>query len=267
MEDIKKHLQTKWLGKTIVYETAMSSTNTVAKEYGKKNVMERQEKSIHGTLFYTLKQTAGKGRRGRNWISPEGNCYFSVLLEPEIQAIHISRVTLVMAMAVAQAIQNVTGVETQIKWPNDIVVKGKKICGILTEGSSGSDGLEYVIVGVGINANQQLFTEEIRDMATSIRKETGEVVNREQLLAQCLNVFEGLYEQFAKTEDFSALQRDYNGRLVNYNREVRILDEEEWTGVALGIDETGALQVRTAEGEMRTILSGEVSVRGLYGYV
>lgn len=260
VEEMKQHLRTKWLGNTIVYETCMDSTNAVAKRVGRENV-------TNGTVVITKKQTAGRGRRGRNWISPEGNCYFSMLLRPNMQVSNASQITLVVAMALVKAVEQISDLKPQIKWPNDVVIDGKKLCGILTESSIGEYGLDYVIVGVGVNVNQRDFDEEIKNMATSIVVQCGREMDCPQLIATFLNHFEMLLETFLETEDMSVLKTEYNNLLVNREKEVRILDREERIGMALGINEKGELLVRTDGDIIETIVSGEVSVRGLYGYV
>ena len=159
---LEQYLKTSWLGKNIVYEEVMESTNTYAKMLGEENVM-------NDAVVIAKRQTAGRGRRGRNWISPEGNCYISLLLKPSIKTEHASRLTLVTAIALAETIKNVSGLETQIKWPNDVVIAGKKICGILTESSTDVNDLKYVVIGIGINANQSKFDQEIEANGTSQR--------------------------------------------------------------------------------------------------
>ena len=253
-EKIRKRL------KTDEYKMWMDSTNVQAKRLGEENVED-------GTVVVALRQTAGKGRRGKDWMSPEGNCYFSLLLKPDIRIEHASRLTLVAALALAKAIQNVSGLQPQIKWPNDIIIGRKKVCGILTESKIGCNGLEYVIIGMGINANQTQFDTEIQDIATSIQLETGQEIDCAKVIGESLNCFEELYQIFLKTEDLSVLMKEYNNLLINQNREVRIIDKKEYTGVALGINEVGELLVEKADGEIERIVSGEVSVRGLYGYV
>lgn len=259
-KQIERCLNTTWVGKNIIYEECIDSTNAYAKLLGKKN-------GINGTVVIADRQTAGRGRRGRNWISPDGNCYFSLLLRPIIRMEHTSRLTLVAALATANAVRGVTELDTQIKWPNDVVVNGKKICGILTESSMGVGGVEYVVIGIGINANQRVFDSEIEAMATSIWKEKGMEYNRAELISGFLNKFEGYYEAFVQTEDLSMLMKEYNSILVNRGKEVRILDENERICTALGINEAGELLVCDKEDNVDAILAGEVSVRGLYGYV
>lgn len=259
-ERVEEHLQTRWLGKNIIYKDEIDSTNLCAKKLGEENVM-------NGTVVIAEKQTAGRGRRGRKWVSPEGNCYFSILLRPRIRVEHASRLTLVAALALAEAIMEVSGLQVQIKWPNDVVINGKKLCGILTESSFCDNGLKYVVIGIGINVNQEVFAEEIQEMATSIIREKGELTDCACLIGAFLNYFEHLEEQFVCTEDLSGMQERYNELLVNRNREVRILDEEEWVGVALGINEKGELLVHNSQGDTKAVFAGEISVRGIYGYV
>lgn len=258
---IREYLQTKWLAKKIIYLPVTDSTNTQAKKMG-------EEGAEHGTLVVTQCQTAGRGRRGRSWESPEGNVYFTFLLRPEVEISRASMITLVAALAVAKAVDDVTGLDSKIKWPNDVVANGKKLCGILTESSSDLEYINYAVVGIGINVNQTAFPKEIAETASSLLLEMGHTVNRGQLLGVFLNRFEQYYETFIQTEDMSGLKDVYNEKLVNCGREVKIIEKDrERVLKALGIDNDGGLVVENSEGERESIISGEVSVRGIYGYV
>lgn len=258
---IREHLQTKWLGKNIIYLPVTDSTNTQAKKMG-------EDGAEHGTLVVTQCQTAGRGRRGRSWESPEGNVYFTFLLRPDVEVSRASMITLVAALALAQAIETVAELHAEIKWPNDVVANGKKLCGILTESSTDLEYINYVVVGIGVNVNQTSFPEEIADKASSLLLELGHSVNRGQVLGEFLNHFEKLYEIFIMTEDMSGLIDAYNQRLVNCGREVKIIEkDQERIRKAIGIDKSGGLIVEDSEGVRESIISGEVSVRGLYGYV
>lgn len=258
---IREYLQTKWLAKKIIYLPVTDSTNTQAKKMG-------EEGAEHGTLVVTQCQTAGRGRRGRSWESPEGNVYFTFLLRPEVEISRASMITLVAALAVAKAVDDVTGLDSKIKWPNDVVANGKKLCGILTESSSDLEYINYAVVGIGINVNQTAFPEEIAETASSLLLETGHTVDRGQLLGVFLNRFEQYYETFIQTEDMSGLRDVYNEKLVNCGREVKIIEKDRKRVLkALGIDNDGGLVVENSEGERESIISGEVSVRGIYGYV
>ena len=186
----------------------------------------------------------------------------TILLYPKISPMKAPQLTLVMAIAVAEGIQAVTGLDTKIKWPNDIVVNGKKICGILTEMSTEIDYINHVVIGVGINVNQDSFPEDIRKTATSLKIELGQKVKRSELIAAVMKSFEKNYEIFVKTEDLSGLQELYNSMLVNLDRDVKVLEPgNEYEAHALGINRTGELIVRTPDGEEKEIYAGEVSVR------
>jgi BirA family biotin operon repressor/biotin-[acetyl-CoA-carboxylase] ligase len=251
-----------WAGKIILHEKQMDSTNEAAKRAGNKGAAE-------GTVFWADTQTAGKGRRGRSWYSHEAdNLYFTILLRPSVTPDKASMLTLVMAYAVAKAVREFTGLNAQIKWPNDIVVEGKKICGILCEMKLDGTRLDYCVAGVGINVGKQEFAEDIRDKATSLEEQCGRKTDREGLLQAILGYFEKGYEEFLRSEDLSFLREEYNEWLVNLNRQVRVLEPQgEYEGVAKGITSTGELLVEVAEGQVEKVYAGEVSVRGLYGYV
>ena len=260
--EIESLMDTKWAGSNVVYYDEIDSTNNRAKEAG-------DNKAPHGTLVVADMQVAGKGRRGRVWQSPAGSSiYMTILLYPEISPLKAPQLTLVMAIAVAEGIKEVTGLDTKIKWPNDIVVNGRKICGILTEMSTEIDYINHVVIGAGINVNQDDFPEDIRKTASSLKMEFGKQVKRSELIAAIMKSFEKDYEIFVKTEDLSGLQELYNSMLVNLDRDVKVLEPgNEYEAHALGINKTGELIVRTAEGEEKEIYAGEVSVRGVYGYV
>ena len=251
-----------WAGKTILHEKQMDSTNEEAKRAGNAGAEE-------GIVFWADVQTAGKGRRGRSWYSHEAdNLYFTILLRPQIAPDKASMLTLVIAYAVTKAIREFTGLEAQIKWPNDIVVAGKKVCGILCEMKLDGTRLDYCVAGVGINVGNQKFAEDIRNKATSLTKQCGMEIDREGLLQAILGYFEKDYEEFLHYEDLSFLREEYNEWLVNQNRQVCVLEPQgEYEGVAKGITTTGELLVERADGQVQKVYAGEVSVRGLYGYV
>lgn len=192
----------------------------------------------------------------------------SFLLRPEFEPSHASMLTLTAAMAVAQGIRRTTGLDCQIKWPNDIVINGKKLCGILTEMSTEDNQIRYVVVGIGINVNIREFPEEISSTATSLLLESGHPVRRAVLVDQVLRAWEEYYTEFLKTLDFQNLKKEYNACLVNNGRQVQILAPQGvWAGVSLGIDREGQLLVEKPDGSIEPVVSGEVSVRGVYGYV
>ena len=261
-DEINSRLHTKWAGKPLYYFDTTGSTNLDAKKFLEDGVAE-------GVLVVGGEQTQGRGRRGRNWESPPNtNIYMTLGLRPAFQPDLAPMVTLIMAMAVASGIKDATNLKTKIKWPNDVVINGKKICGILTEMSAETDYIHYVVIGVGINVNIKSFPDEIRDVATSILIEKEEMALRAPIIAKIMEYFEMYYERFLATKDLSLLMDDYHELLVNQNNRVKVLDPKgEYEGVAKGINPLGELIVVKDDGEEVCVYAGEVSVRGVYGYV
>ncbi|MDO5424417.1 MAG: biotin--[acetyl-CoA-carboxylase] ligase [Eubacteriales bacterium] len=260
-EAIESFLKTEWAGRKLYCLDTIDSTNNYAKKLA-------EEGAPHGTLVLAEKQEAGKGRRGRGWSTPKGTAIaMTLLLRPDIRPEKASMLTLVMGLAAARACRELLNLDVQIKWPNDLVIGGKKICGILTEMSAEMLGIHYLVIGIGINVNMTEFPEEIRSVATSLRLEAGKTIDRAELIAKCMEQFETCYESFIRTGDLVELQEAYQALLVNRNQKVCVLEPgHEYTGTALGINEMGELLVETEEG-IRAVYAGEVSVRGVYGYV
>ena len=214
-------------------------------------------------------QTAGRGRRGRTWSSPAGtNAYFTLVLKPGFAVEMSSMVTLVMGLAVAEGIRKACGAKAEIKWPNDIVISGKKVCGMLAEMSVERAYIHYIVMGAGINVGKQDFPPEIAETATSLWEECGRKVSRAELIVNVMEVFEECYAVFLREGNLSGLADRYSALLVNKDREVRVLDPKgEYRGIARGINDTGELLVELADGTEAAVYAGEVSVRGIYGYV
>ncbi len=227
------------------------------------------EGAAEGVLVVADAQTAGRGRRGRQWESPAGDAvYMSLILRPQAEADKVSGLTLVMALSVAQALDGLEIAGGQIKWPNDIVLNRKKLCGILTELHMESGRVSDVIIGVGINVNQESFASEIESVATSVLVETGRRMDKDILIDSVMEAFERNYAIYQKTCDMTNLLEDYHAFLANRNHEVRVLDPKgEYEGIALGINLRGELLVRKQDGTIETVYAGEVSVRGIYGYI
>ena len=191
----------------------------------------------------------------------------TLMLKPDINPNNASMLTLVTALATARALRRVANVPAMIKWPNDLVVNGKKICGMLTEMSAQFDYINNIVIGIGINVHNESFPEEIAKTASSLLLECGHRFHRADIIEAFLEEFEAAYEVYLKTEDMEGLQQDYNELLVNMNRQVRVLDPKEpFEGKAMGITKKGELIVDTWESR-KLVSSGEVSVRGIYGYV
>ncbi len=247
-KDILSSLKTKFIGRNILIFDVVSSTNVIAKE--KSDLPE-------GTVFIAETQTDGRGRLGREWISESGEgLWFSVLLKPGVEPDKASVITLVAGMAVCE----VLGAEYAVKWPNDIVTDGKKVCGILTEMTAGN-----VICGIGVNVNNREFFEDLRDKATSVYIKSGKRAQRNALLADILNAFERLYFEFTEN-GFDTLADKYKSMCITIGKIVSVSGNITLCGMAEDITATGELIVRNGEGR-HIVNSGEVSVRGIYGYI
>ncbi len=273
-DSIKKYLDTSWAGCEIIYKDVTGSTNNDARDLA-------AEGAVHGTLVVADRQDNGRGSRGRSWETPPGsNIAMSLIIRPTAPAERISMLTLVMGLSVAEGVElalaevsdssfpKKEGQEkVMIKWPNDVVIGGRKICGILTELHMNPDStIRDVVIGVGINVNMTDFPEEIREIAGSLLTQTGRRVDRSLVVARCMERFEDNYGRYQKNYDLSLLKEQYEKRLINKGERVRILDPKEgYEGTALGITDMGELRV-DAGGEIRVVGAGEVSVRGLYSY-
>ena len=243
------------------YET-VDSTNEVCKRAFRDGAGE-------GFLAIADEQTAGKGRLGRRWASPSGEAvYVSFLLTPACSPKEAPALTLVMGLSVAETVRELFLLPAMIKWPNDVVIGGKKICGILTEAVTGPDSFLAAVIGTGINANNPGFEGDYAGWATSLRIELGHPVDRADLTAKVLAGFFRNYRLFCETGDLEKLKDRYNALLVSSGGPVRVEDPAgAYTAVSRGIDSGGGLIAEMPDGSQRIIRSGEVSVRGLYGYV
>lgn len=263
------------LVKRVIFLENTDSTNVQAKSAAENGAPD-------GNLVVADAQTAGRGRRGRQWTSPAGkNIYFSLLLRPDFAPEKASMLTLVMALAVASGIEHAVqdlnngssrsvfhADNSGIKWPNDLVINGKKICGILTEMSLRQNAPYYVVIGVGINVYEQDFAPELVDKATTLETECGQKISRSSLLANVIEAFEEYYSVFKEEESLAKLKKQYHSLLVNRDRQVCVLEPKgEYQGIATGITDTGELCVKLEDGSETKVYAGEVSVRGIYGYV
>lgn len=261
-EEIEDKLNTEFIGRKINYYESADSTNKIAKDIA----FEERE----GTIIISEEQLNGKGRLGRDWISPKGKgIWMSIILKPEVDPIKVAKITLLGAAAVHSGLKNMN-INSTIKWPNDILIDGKKICGILTEMSCELNMINYVVMGIGINVNldETHLPEDLKEKATSIKISEKRDIDRKELLANILNEFEELYLPFkekghiAKAIDICRNNSDLIGN------EVRIIKGEEIkVAKALDINEEGQLVVEFSNGVVENILSGEISVRGLDGYI
>ena len=211
------------------------------------------------------KQTAGRGRRGKVWESPLGTgIWMSLVLRPQIMPAEASVLTLLCGLATAEAIKAETGLSAGIKWPNDILINGKKAVGILTEMDCEMSEVHFVIPGIGINVNTASFPPEIADIATSLYLECGKTVSRRRLVHKVLERLEEHYETFLRTGSFTAMLEDYRKHCITLGKEVHVLGREPFFAEALDITPEGELLVRRADnGKEEVVFSGEVSIRGV----
>ncbi|MFR1387427.1 MAG: biotin--[acetyl-CoA-carboxylase] ligase [Anaerotignum sp.] len=256
--ELEQGLKTKTMGQSIYFYEETDTTNNRARELALEGAPE-------GTLVVAEKQTAGRGRRGKVWESPLGTgIWMSLVLRPQILPAEASVLTLLCGLATAEAIKAETGLSAGIKWPNDILINGKKAVGILTEMDCEMSEVHFVIPGIGINVNTASFPPEIADIATSLYLECGKTVSRRRLVHKVLERLEEHYETFLRTGSFTAMLEDYRKHCITLGKEVHVLGREPFFAEALDITPEGELLVRRADnGKEEVVFSGEVSIRGV----
>ncbi len=255
-ESLRASLKTHSFGHPLYYLLTIDSTNDYAKRAAGRGASE-------GTLVVSEEQTKGRGRRGRSWFSPPGTAILmSLILRPELEPFETAGITLITAVAVSEAIFEVTELEAGIKWPNDIIIAGKKAGGILTEAGKDTDGRRYLIVGIGLNVNTGKFPEELRGKATSLRLCRGREVSRRELLIAVIAELERFYFNFIKTGRFSRIINRYREKSVTIGRRVKLIRAgREFEARAIDVTDKGGLLIKRDNGEIEEILSGEVSIR------
>lgn len=260
-DEIKGELKTSIIVKRIEHFQSIGSTNDKAKELA--------WKAEEGTVVVAEEQTSGKGRLGRSWDSPgRKGIYASVILKPDMEPSNAAKLTLLGAAAVVLALED-CGIEAQIKWPNDIIVKGKKAAGILTEMSSELGIINYIVLGIGINVNQDIeeIPSDIITKATSLKIATGKAIQRKHLFAQVLNRLDELYVQFAKNGDMDRALDICREKSAVIGKDIIVVQgRNQRPGHAVSINHDGELMVRFEEG-LEHVISGEVSIRTEYGYI
>lgn len=256
--ELEQGLKTKTMGQSIYFYEETDTTNNRARELALEGAPE-------GTLVVAEKQTAGRGRRGKVWESPLGTgIWMSLVLRPQIMPAEASVLTLLCGLATAEAIEAEIGLSAGIKWPNDILINGKKAVGILTEMDCEMSEVHFVIPGIGINVNTASFPPEIADIATSLYLECGKTVSRRRLVHKVLERLEEHYETFLRTGSFTAMLEDYRKHCITLGKEVHVLGREPFFAEALDITPEGELLVRRADnGKEEVVFSGEVSIRGV----
>lgn len=244
-------LLTSAIGRRFVYLTSTASTMDVARA-------EAEAGAVAGTAVFAEEQSAGRGRFGRQWLSPSGkNLYLTLIVHPSVPKLR--RLGIVTPLAAARAIEEVTGLVPQIKWPNDVLLAGRKCCGVLIETEFAGSQPRYALVGIGLNVNLEIAREpDIAPIATSLKQELGRDVQREAVLAALLNHFESLYE----SSNPDAVHAAWKSRLETLGRDVQVTFRGETiSGLAEDVDADGNLLVRTPDGTLQTFEAGEVSLR------
>lgn len=245
-------LTTRYVGRRLLYFTSTSSTMDVARA-------EAEAGAPEGTVVLAEEQTKGRGRFGRAWVSPAGkNLYLTLIIRPPLE--RLRSLSIVSPLAVALAVEDCTGLSPRIKWPNDVIIDGRKLSGILIESESSGSSVRYALVGPGINVNLDVEpSSEIAGIATSLKHELGRETSREELLAAFLNRFEQLYEDAPRSD---AVHEQWRSLLDTLGREIRVAFREQiYEGRAEDVDRDGNLVLVEPDGTRRTIEAGEVTLR------
>lgn len=256
--EVAEELSTSQIGRTVVYMPEMASTNDLARQMAR-------DGAPHGTLVVADTQTAGRGRRGRTWVSPPGaGLWMSILLRPPLPPTEVTLFPLLAGVAVTQVLRQWYGMPALLKWPNDVLVAERKICGILLEMSAEADVLHHLVLGIGVNVNlvRADFPPDLQDHATSLQLEMGEPQARVPLLRRIITEIEREYIRFISEGPGCLLNQ---ARLLSATMgktvDVKSADSTVFTGTAIAIADDGALLVRDATGLERPFYAGDVSVR------
>ncbi len=258
---VQRGLDTQWAGQPpMIYAETMTSTNAVLKAAAESGAPA-------GTVALCEEQTAGRGRRGRNWTSPKGQgLWISLLLRPSLPPGRVQLITFAVALAMAEATEKETGLAVAVKWPNDLVIGGKKACGILLEFSGDAESVAYVVAGAGLNVGKGAYPPELYGQAASLEDALGIPPKRAPILRAYLRGMEKYMENLER-EGLAGILPAYEKRSCTLHKPVRVLGGgAEFSGTAVGLDENGGLLVKLQDGTVRHVLAGDVSVRGVMGY-
>jgi len=251
---IRECLHTRILGRSVLYFRTLTSTNDFAKQLAARNMKE-------GTVVVAENQSSGKGRLGREWVSPEGGLWFSIILRPLMQPKDAAKLTLLGSVTVARTVSKLYGLKAEIKWPNDVLINQRKLCGILTEGEINGKTLHFAVLGFGVNANFNLeaLPKHLGESATTLKEQLGREISREILLCRLLENAEAYYDMLSNGK-FEAILNDWrklSGFLGSY---VKIIScREKIEGWAVDLDDDGALIVRLKDQTTHRVISGEVA--------
>jgi BirA family biotin operon repressor/biotin-[acetyl-CoA-carboxylase] ligase len=257
VERLQEGLRTKRLGKSILFSSQVESTNDLAKELATNGASE-------GTVVIAETQTCGRGRLGREWVSPFGGLWFSVILRPELKPSETVGLVFVAGLAVTEILHELYGLEAETKWPNDVLVNGKKICGVLAETKTTGKKVNYVIVGVGVNVNfdaAKVFAEEVRKTAVSVENVLGKKIELEELFKAVLEKLEEFYELFLR-EGFDSILKEWKKYAGFLSHQVEVTSgTEKLVGLALDIANNGSLILGLEDGTVKRVFVGDVVPR------
>lgn len=255
--EISKDLNTRYIGKNLYIYNEVSSTNTIAQFLSQNGIG-------NGSVVVAEKQTAGRGRSGKSWESPLGGVWLSVMLTPDVDYSKIPLITLATGVAVAKALERIGVENPEIKWPNDIMINGKKVCGILTEGVTNFNSIKNVIIGVGIDANLSIedFPKELQAKTTSLEIELERKINENLLIKIFLEELEQTIELF-NSEAYEEILREWRKRSYTIGKivEVKKPHKKPYDGYAIGISKEGALIVEKSDGSLEKVISGECIIK------
>lgn len=253
--EIKSKLETEFIGENISHYEEVPSTQTIGKRLARNGAKE-------GTVVIADSQTTGKGRKSREWFSPEGGLYASIILRPDISPPQAPIMSLLMGVAAAKSIRKINDLEIGLKWPNDIRTNEKKVGGILLEMSAETDQIKWLVVGIGLNVNNKLSfsAEDVKSRATSLKEEIGENISRLNLSINLLRIIEETYLTFKK-EGAEPILKKWKNLSSTLGSAVHISDGEEIEGKAVDIDSDGALVLELEDGSRTRIIAGDVSLR------
>lgn len=256
-DEISKNLNTKYIGKDIYIFNEVMSTNTIAKFLSMNGVG-------NGAVVISEKQTKARGRSGKNWESPLGGVWLSIILNPNVNHSKIPLITLATGVAVENTLKRIGVKNAEIKWPNDILIHGKKVCGILTEAITSFNTIESVIIGVGIDANISIenFPEELRENMTTLNDEIGEKVDENLLIKLFLEEFEKISEQFIN-EEYETILKEWRKNSYTIGKIVEVHEpfSKPYDGYVLGISKDGSLVVEKIDGTLEKVISGECIIK------
>lgn len=256
-DEISKNLNTKYIGKDIYIFNEVMSTNTIAKFLSMNGVG-------NGAVVISEKQTKARGRSGKNWESPLGGVWLSIILNPNVNHSKIPLITLATGVAVENTLKRIGVKNAEIKWPNDILIHGKKVCGILTEAITSFNTIESVIIGVGIDANISIenFPEELRENMTTLNDEIGEKVDENLLIKLFLEEFEKISEQFINKE-YETILKEWRKNSYTIGKIVEVHEpfSKPYDGYVLGISRDGSLVVEKIDGTLEKVISGECIIK------